>query len=197
MECTSVAWRHATQRLEFAERQALYCCKQPVSYFYHMTKTRLTKDSQFIVGEAKVLNYVLAILCFAIFSYGVADAIKRDFKNIDYQSYVFALLLIPVVLFIRKAHNGRVYIRVNRNGIYQDEKLLTGWRDLIKVSLDQKEKTGLVSIRDNFLLVVEYRKDNKGLRKKIPLTNTQNKSEEEVLEAVNFFWRLYKSNGSK
>jgi len=28
--------------------------------------------------------------------------------------------------------------------------------------------------------------------KKIPLTNTQNKSEEEVLEAVMFFWKEYK-----
>jgi len=38
----------------------------------------------------------------------------------------------------------------------------------------QKEKKGFIEIRDNFQLIVEYKKDNKGFRKKIPLTNTQN-----------------------
>jgi hypothetical protein len=31
-----------------------------------------------------------------------------------------------------------------------------------------------------------------GFRRTIPLTNTQNKSEEEVLEAVKFFWNEYR-----
>jgi hypothetical protein len=89
-----------------------------------------------------------------------------------------------------------VYIRVNKTGIYQDEKLITGWPNLIKTFVAQKENKKFYNIQDNFLLVVEYRKDghSEGFRRKIPLTNTQNKSEEEVLEAVQFFWKEYRKD---
>jgi hypothetical protein len=162
-----------------------------------MANPTLTKESEFVVGEAKVLNYVLAVLCFALFLYGLIDAIKRNFINIDYQSYFFTLALVPAYLFFRKARSKRVYIRVNKRGIYHHEKLVTGWSGLLKAHIDQKEKKGIFNIQDNFLLVLEYRKEDskQGVRRKIPLTNTQNKSEEEVLEAVKFFWKLYKTAG--
>jgi hypothetical protein len=53
-------------------------------------------------------------------------------------------------------------------------------------------------LRDNFVLVVEYKKNGtkQGFRKKLPLTNTQDKSEEEVLEAVKFFWGEYKKGAA-
>lgn len=162
-----------------------------------MKKNQLNKDGQFIVGEEKVLNYILSFLCFALFVYGFIDAVKRDFKNIDYQSFVLALALFPACLFFRKARSKRVYIRINNTGIYQEGKLITDWQYLIKAYIDQKEKKNFFSIQDNFLLVLEYRKkdvEKQVLRSKIPLTNTQNKSEEEVLEAVMFFW---KESGSK
>jgi hypothetical protein len=163
-----------------------------------MGKIPLTKDSEFVVGEEKVLNYILAALFFALFLYGVIDAL-RHFKNIDYQSYVFALALAPAIYCFRRAHNKRIYIRVNKTGIYQDEQLITDWSNLLKVFVTQKEKKGIYDISDNFILVVEYRKDGlpQGFRSKLPLTNTQNKSDEEVLEAVKFFWKEYKSDARK
>jgi hypothetical protein len=143
-----------------------------------------------------VLNYILASLCFALFLYGLIDAIRRHFTKIDYQSFIFVLALAPAYLFFRKARSNRVYIRVNKNGIYQDEKLVTGWANLLKAHITQKEKTGIINLQDNFLLVIEYRKAGlqQGFRHKIPLTNTQNKSEEEVLEAVQFFWKEYRED---
>ena len=156
-----------------------------------MGKIPLSKDCEFVVGEEKILNFVLASLCFSLFLYGLIDAIRRHFINIDYQSFVFALTLFPAYFFFRKGNSRRVFIRVNKTGIYQDEQLITGWSNLLKAHVAQKEKTGIFSIQDNFLLVIEYRKDGskQGVRRKIPLTNTQNKSEEEVLEAVKFFWK--------
>lgn len=161
-----------------------------------MGKKTLHKDSEFIVAEEKVINYVMAIFFLALFLYGVADAVKHRFINIDYQSYVFALAIIPAIYCIRRANNNRVYIRVNRTGIYYQEELLTSWANFHNAFIDQKEKNGFFNIKDNFLLVVEYRKEGhqEGFRKKIPLTNTQNKSEEEVLEAVIFFWNEYRMN---
>ena len=62
-----------------------------------MGKNHLTNDSQFVVGEEKWLNYILAFLFLALFLYGLIDAVSRQFTNIDYQSYVFALALLPAI----------------------------------------------------------------------------------------------------
>lgn len=160
-----------------------------------MGKTPLTKETEFIVGQEKVLNYVMGCIFLALFLYGLVDPIKHHFKNIDYQSIVFVLALAAAIYCFKGAQSKRVYIRVNKTGIYQDEKLVTDWPGLIKVYISQREKTGLINLLDNFILVVEYRKDHTkaGLRRKIPLTNYQNKSEEEVLEAVQFFWKAYRT----
>lgn len=161
-----------------------------------MGKKTLQKDSEFVVGEEKVINYVMAVFFLALFLYGLIDAVKRRFINIDYQSYVFALAIIPAIYCIRRANNKTVYIRVNKTGIYYQEQLVTEWSNFINAFIDQREKKRFFNILDNFQLVVEYRKENpvQGFRKKIPLTNTQNKSEEEVLAAVKFFWDEYRAN---
>ncbi len=156
----------------------------------------LTKESEFVVGENKLMNYIMGSLFLAIFLYGMADAVSRNFKNIDYQSYIFTLAIIPVVYCFRRANSKRVYIRINKKGIYKDEKIVTGWSALFKYYLAQEKKKSFYDIRDNFILVVEYRGEDlkKGFRRKISLSNNQNKSEEEVLEAVAFFWAAYKND---
>jgi hypothetical protein len=161
-----------------------------------MNNNNLTKESEFTVGEEKWLNYILAFLFFALFAYGVVDAARRNFKNIDYQSYVFTLAVIPAFYLFKRGKSKRIYIRINKTGIYQDEKLLTKWDGLLKAYLAQKEKNSFFNIQDNFQLVLEYRGPNakEGIRRKIPLTNSQDKSEEDVLRAVNFFWNLYRKD---
>ena len=161
-----------------------------------MGKTRLSKDSEFVVGEDKVLNYILAALFFALFLYGLFDAARRHFKHIDYQSYFFVLALLPAIYCFRRGQSKKLYIRVNKKGIYKEGQLITGWSNLHKAYIAQAEKKSFFSIQDNFILVVEYRKEGftQGFRSNIPLTNTQNKSEEDVLEAVNFFWNEYRKN---
>ena len=161
-----------------------------------MGKIILTKDSEFVVGEEKIINYVMSVFFIALFIYGFVDAISHQFKNIDYQSYIFTLAIVPAIYCFRRANSKRAYIRINITGIYQDEKLVSGWSNFIKAFITQKEKKPIYNILDNFMLVVEFRKDGAkdGFRRKIPLTNTQNKSEEDVLDAVNFFWKLYKTD---
>jgi hypothetical protein len=161
---------------------------------FGMGKNQLSRDSEFVVGENKGLNYVLAAVCVALFLYGAVDAIGRQFKNIDYQSYFLALALIPAWHFFKRGQSKTVYIRVNKTGLYEGKKFVTGWSNLIKVYITQKEKTRIYNIQDNFILVVEYWNDTlqQGTRRKIPLTNSQNKSEEEVLEAIQFFWKEFR-----
>jgi hypothetical protein len=158
-----------------------------------MTKILLNKNSEFVVGENKVLDYILASLFFGLFLYGLIDAIINHFTRLNYINFLFSVALLPALLFFKKGRSNKVYIRINKMGIYQDEQLVTGWPHLLNAYISQQEK--VFNIQDNFILVVEYMKDNadKGFRRKIPLTNTQNKSEEEVLEAVKFFWKEYRT----
>jgi hypothetical protein len=157
-----------------------------------MEKKQLHEDSEFIVSDDKWLVYIMAFLFFGIFVYGFADATIKGFKNLSYLSYIFFLLLVPAFLFFRKGRANRIYIRINKSGIYQNEKLVTGWPGFLNAFVTQKEK--VLSIQDNFILVVEYVQSDKqkGLRRKIPLTNTQNKSEEEVMKAIIYFRTVYK-----
>lgn len=157
-----------------------------------MAKITLNRDTEFIVGEEKVLVYIMALLFFGLFIYAIVDAIIKGFTNLNYITYLFALALIPALYFFKKGRSNTIHIRINKAGIYQQEKLITGWANFLNAYVTQKEKT--ISIQDNFLLIVEYTKDgsDKGFRKKIPLTNTQNKSEEQVLEAVKFFWLSFR-----
>lgn len=153
-----------------------------------MPKSPLTIETEFVVGEEKLLNYIVAFLFSGLFLYGLVDVILMRFSNLQFWHLLFLFALVPTALFIRKARSKRIYIRVNKNGIYQDEKLVTNWNNFLNAYISQKQAR-FISIRDNFILVVEYRKEGypKGFRRKIPLTNTQNKSEEDVLVAVKFF----------
>lgn len=159
-----------------------------------MAKIHLNKNGEFLVGEDRVLDFIMASLFFALFLYGLIDTIRHEFKDISYSNLVFIIALGIAILFFGKGISKRIYIRINQKGIFQDEQLVTGWAGLLNVYISQKEK--VLSIKDNFILVVEYVKDDnkKGFRRNIPLTNTQNKSEEEVLEAVKFFWKGYKNS---
>jgi hypothetical protein len=152
-----------------------------------MAKKSLTRDSQFTVGEEKVLVYILAAVFTGLFLFVMINGLVKKQTT---SALLSVLLLGPAFFFFRKGRSNRIYIRVNLKGIYLDERLLTNWENFIKAYLTQKET--VLTIQDNFMLVVEYRKKDDpktGIRKKIMLTNTQNQSEEDVLAAIKFFWK--------
>lgn len=157
-----------------------------------MGKKPLTRESEFVVREEKVLVFILAFLFFALFLYGLIDTIIKGIKNINYLNGIFMVSLGPALIFFTKGRNKRIYLRVNKTGIFQDEELLTTWTNYLGAYITEKAK--VLSIQDNFQLVIEFQKDGtdtKGFRRKIKLTNTQNKSEEEIMEAVKFFWKEF------
>lgn len=156
-----------------------------------MGKQPLTRESQFVVGDEKILLIIIGILFVLFFGYGVYDAAQRGFRQIDPQSFIFAAAIFPAIICFRKARANSVHIRINRKGIYEAERLVTTWDNFIKAALIQKKKgRKIYDVRDNFQMLVQYRKEGslQILERRIDLTNTQNKSEEEVMEAVRFFW---------
>ncbi len=154
-----------------------------------MAKNILTRDSQFTVREEKILAYILLVIFTGLFLFLIIYGITNN----DVTAMVISVFGAgPAFLFFNKARSTRVYIRVNIRGIYMDEVLLTSWDNYLKAYITQKQKA--FAIQDNFVLVVEYRKKDDpktGLRKQIALTNTQNQSEEDVLAAIQFFFREF------
>lgn len=171
-----------------------------------MAKKQLTIDSEFTVGEEKALDFILSFLAFSLFVYGLVQTIRNGLSEVNYSTIIYFMGLVLGVLFLRKGLSKRIYIRINKKGIFQDEELVTTWDKFLKATIEQgrpQKKNGsllptakgtLAKIQDNFALVVEYIKESptNGFRRRIPLTNTQNKSEEDVLEAVKFFWKASK-----
>src|SRR6476659_6001148 len=104
-----------------------------------MGKTPLTRNSEFIVGEDKVLVYVLAFLFFGLFLYGLIDAMGQHFTNLDYLNYVFIIALAPALIFFAKGRSKKIYIRINKTGIYHDEQLVTGWPNFLNAYVTQKK----------------------------------------------------------
>lgn len=153
----------------------------------------LTQDAEFTVGEEKVLDFILAGLFFSIFLFGFIDTVFFHLTELYIQGYLFMITLLPAVIAFKKGLSKRIYLRINKTGIYQDEQLVARWDKMLKAYITQKEVLG--SWRDNFLLVLHYKKENRSgwFRRKVPLTNSQNKSEEEIIAAIRFFWKLHKS----
>ncbi len=75
---------------------------------------------------------------------------------------------------------------INKNGFFHYGKLITNWNNFIDVAVKEEEK--MFSIKDNFALFIKYYKDGEPghFGRKIKLTNTQNKAEEEIIAAIKF-----------
>ncbi|HQU57029.1 MAG TPA: hypothetical protein PLG88_06345 [Chitinophagaceae bacterium] len=153
----------------------------------------LQPDTEFEVKEEKALVYVLAFACLALCIYAIIHFLLIGLKKQEYTQLLYALVIIPAIYFFRKAKQNTVYIRINKTGIYERENLVTTWPYFLNAYINQKKKT--ISIQDNFVLVIEHLKPNNtsGFRKKIALTNTQNKSEEDIMTAIIYFWKIYKA----
>ena len=162
-----------------------------------MSKTKLTIDTDFVVSEEVILVFALSGLFFAVFLYGLIDSIAGHKMPFRYYNLGFMLLLIPSLILFRKGMRNKISIRINKNGIYDGNIFVTDWSNLIKAYITQKKMT--ITIQDNFLLVIEYLKegDDKGFRRKIRLTNTHNKSEEDIMGAIFFFNKLYREGQLK
>jgi hypothetical protein len=141
-------------------------------------------NSNFVVKENGGVFLVLGILFTAMFIYSVIY-FRDPQKDVKFE-FTY-LLLVPAIYFIRKAFTKKkVIILINKNGIYYYNKLITSWFNFVKAQVTQEEK--LMAISDNFVLLVEYRNgQSKLITDKIPLTNTQDKSEEEIIAAIKYF----------
>lgn len=104
---------------------------------------------------------------------------------------LLAAFALAILLASRKS---RTIIFIGRDGLFFEGNLMTTWSNFVSASfLDQVPQLSKSSlgVSDQFYLAVRYRKEAGGAvyERKIPLTNLQDKSEEEILAAVRFFYQ--------
>lgn len=160
---------------------------------------KLHPDSEFVVKEEIVLVYILTGLFILIFIYGILDLTVITGLKDNASAFSFLLAIVPALYFFRKGYRNPVSMRINRKGIYEGNRLITGWESLVKATITQKTDGKWRSLQDNFQLVVDFSVGGgvKPIRHIIPLTNTQNKSEEEVMSAIRYFIGLHAAKTNK
>lgn len=131
---------------------------------------------------------VVSAIFFGVFMFGFVNAYKKGWETFNYTYLVF--LFFSVVFIVRMLRH-HVYIRINKKGIYQNEVLLTEWKNFLKADVIRLSR--LLSWSDDLALQVEYMKDgdDKGYRRNLRLSNFHDQSIEDLVAAIRFFWNEY------
>ncbi|MFL5789556.1 MAG: hypothetical protein ACJ748_15965 [Flavisolibacter sp.] len=159
-------------------------------------ENEINKYQNFKVKEWALLDFLVGGFFFILFIFSIATY-KDDYTSYQYNIYIKSvyIVLIPAIIFTLKGFNKRTIILVNNKGIYYYGQFITDWNNFNKAYLTQDNYSG--DIKDDFVLVINYYNTEEGenYERRIPLTNTQDKSEEEILDAINFYSDLQsKSN---
>jgi hypothetical protein len=153
-----------------------------------MMRSKLNIDTDFLVKESRQINFVLGGAMIGVFFIIMFSA------EMEWYTYVFAagVFLIPGVIAIARGGKNSIVIRINRRGIYHAEVLITEWQFFYDAKVTEESK--LASIKDNFILKLRhYAADRKTIQTRdIPLTNKQDRAEEEIIEAIRFYYSASK-----
>ena len=175
-----------------------------IEYFYTSTsdilmstihKSQLKKfspDKDFQVKDSKWMNYLISAILLTL---AIVALIMGD---MEWTNFIFAaVLLLAGVFFIIKAQKNKVSIVINRSGFYHHGKLIFQWNQYIDAKLTQDEK--LASFQDNFIILIRHYSTDKKLiyTSKIPMSNTQDKADEEILAAIDFYNRNRSQAGGR
>ncbi|RYZ88144.1 MAG: hypothetical protein EOP04_10010 [Proteobacteria bacterium] len=148
-------------------------------------KAKINKEEPFEVGESRGLLYALALLFFIMFVTSFVEVVDERL-SLQMRFDMLKLTIFPSIGFFLKGYLNRISLRIDSEGIYYYGRLMTDWDHFISARVEQILDAG--DIGDNFVLYLKYTKSEGGVyRKSIPLSNTQNKAEEEVIAAIKCF----------
>jgi hypothetical protein len=143
---------------------------------------KLESHIPFIVSQSKGINIFVALAFFGLF---ISSFFNND-PTVKGGGFRWAYLaLIPAILFFIRGIYTKEIIRISRQGIFYLGELVTKWENFVDARIDQDEI--LLSIQDNFVLFIRYKEGDRLFQTKIPLRNTYNKAEEEIIAAIRFF----------
>ena len=140
----------------------------------------------FLVKESRILDTTASLILWIMFFLAIYYGNFRG-STPGMNVTIIYLTIIPAIFFFIRAVDNRSIIEINEKGFYYYGSLITSWENFISANYSQEEMDGNIS--DNFVLFIEhYKQDNDvSYVSKIPLTSTQNKSEEEIINAIRQF----------
>jgi len=108
-------------------------------------------------------------------------------------TFILVLAAAGVVFSVYKIVIRKPQIIINKDGIYAAGNLITDWDHFYTAAFEQLPLKRL-RVSEKNVLIVHYRKDGiaGSFRSTVPLTNTQNKSEEAVVESIRFYYDIYR-----
>lgn len=151
---------------------------------------KLTGDADFIVRESAFFYLLFGSFFLAVFVVSLTTKLSPGEAG-GFPFFTLMLTLIPGIALVWRGLSPKpVIIKINRHGFFYFGRLITDWNHFVKASVTQKEVA--FSLQDNFMLVLRYQKLQGGVfEQQFPLTNRQNKAEEEVLAAIRFYYQQH------
>lgn len=148
--------------------------------------------NDFLVKESRSINYIAGGFLIAVFF------VSLLFGSYDLSNYLFGvcILLLPGAIAIARGRRNRVIMKINKNGIYYAGQMVTNWT--LYYDAVVADKRDAASFRDNFVLDLRYYSPDYSLMhtRSIPLTNSQDKSEEEIIQAIRLYYNAARLNAA-
>jgi len=104
------------------------------------------------------------------------------------------ILFAAALIVIAKGIKNKTVMVINKSGFYYYGELITDWKNFIEAEfIDDVPLPGMYSTgtTDRFYLLVKYYKEGQPgyYGRKIRFTDTQDKSEEEIIAAIKFYYK--------
>lgn len=170
---------------DYADTMAAFHCNYYffMAFFQKISEKQFDADACFVVKESTSMRLFIGLLLLTIASF--------MFKG----SLPMAILIgiIGIGSLVASTKNQTI-MEINRTGFYYYGNLVTNWNNFVSAEFVDEmpvlsgSSTGL---SDKFSINLTYYKDGNPncYARKIPLTNTQDKSEEEIMAAIRFYYR--------
>lgn len=147
------------------------------------------KEPPFVVRENKGLLRVVGVLLL-VCSNAAFFGVRSTDGSLGYLLVGITFLLPGVLCFWRASAANRAIMQIDETGFSYYGRRLTTWDEFEKAWYMQEALGD--SIADKFVLMLRYRKaDGRVYQRRLPLTNTQDKAEEEIIAAIRRFYQRH------
>lgn len=148
-------------------------------YFQQVPDDQFDASSNFVVKESKGVNLITGIF-FLILAFGFVS-----------MSWYGWFMVIPALAVIARGFRNKTIMVINKNGVYYYGELLTDWNHFISEEfIDDGPSLSRGTSKDQFYVLIKYYKEGQPgyYGRKIPFTDSQDKSEEEIIAAIKFYY---------
>ncbi|MCW3089462.1 MAG: hypothetical protein JWP81_531 [Ferruginibacter sp.] len=153
---------------------------------------KLDSEDNFIVKESALLNYLVAVIFFAIF---IGVLITRNFEignPISEFYFIYPFILLPGIISLIKYSRDKAIIKVNKTGVFYYGVTVTDWSNFKTAYIGEEYPTvtqNSAGMSDKFSIVVTFFDPTRNCDYwyKMSLSGTQDKSPEQIISAINFY----------